>query len=37
MEYMDGVLIDNFEKLKELGYNMDEIGEKLGQTILNRR
>ena len=36
MEYMDGVLIDNFEKLKELGYNMDEIGEKLGANYIKQ-
>lgn len=34
MEYIDGVLINDTQKLKELGYDLHEIGEKLSNNFM---
>jgi ubiquinone biosynthesis protein len=36
MEYIDGVPIDNLEKLKELGYDINEISMKLAENYVKQ-
>jgi ubiquinone biosynthesis protein len=36
MEYIDGVPIDNLEKLKALGYNINEISMKLAENYVKQ-
>jgi ubiquinone biosynthesis protein len=36
MEYIDGIPIDNLEKLKALGYDINEIGMKLAENYVKQ-
>ncbi|OPX83811.1 MAG: putative protein kinase UbiB [Pelotomaculum sp. PtaB.Bin104] len=36
MEYIDGIQIDNLEKLKTLGYDINEIGIKLAENYVKQ-
>jgi ubiquinone biosynthesis protein len=36
MEYIDGIQIDKIDQLEELGYDMTEIGKKLGENYVKQ-
>ena len=36
MEYIDGIPIDDLDRLNELGYDMDDLGEKLAENYVKQ-